>query len=64
MPARQRRTHSASWRPRAWAGPHPWSRVQAIAPAAAAASARPRGAPRSPKTGPRDVKAMGGAQPC
>eukprot|EP00969_Alexandrium_andersonii_P248320 10972819-Alexandrium_andersonii.AAC.1 len=32
---------------RAWAGPHPWSRIQAMAPAAWAASARPRGEPVS-----------------
>eukprot|EP00969_Alexandrium_andersonii_P020938 915630-Alexandrium_andersonii.AAC.1 len=34
-----------------------------MAPAAWAASARPRGEPLNPKTGPRAVSAMPGAQP-
>eukprot|EP00969_Alexandrium_andersonii_P209095 9234347-Alexandrium_andersonii.AAC.1 len=63
MPARRRRTRSSRWRARAAEGPHPWSRIHAMAPAARAASHRPRGEPRSPNTGPRAASAMGGAHP-
>eukprot|EP00969_Alexandrium_andersonii_P151351 6692454-Alexandrium_andersonii.AAC.1 len=62
-PARRRRAHSSRCQTRAAAGPHPWSRIQAMAPAARAASYSPRGDPRSPNTGPSAARAMVGAHP-